>query len=74
LKCYEAWKVGLQWVTTHGLVGSDLEFERMLTFKELYYRGFGGFFCEKKRFLDIISEIKLFVLERNTFILFKKNT
>jgi hypothetical protein len=48
LECYEAWKVGLQWVTTHGLVGSDLEFERMLTFKELYYIGFGGFFCEKK--------------------------
>ncbi|KAL9391464.1 hypothetical protein Peur_015384 [Populus x canadensis] len=43
-----SWKVGLQWVTTHGLKGSDLEFERMLAFKELYYRDFGGFFCEKK--------------------------
>jgi len=51
LECYEAWKVGLQWVTTHGLEGSDLEFERKLAFKELYYGDFEGFFYEKQVFL-----------------------
>jgi hypothetical protein len=44
LEFYEAWKVDLQWVATHGLEGSDLEFERLLPFKELHWRDFGGFF------------------------------
>jgi hypothetical protein len=48
LECYEAWKVDLQWVTTHGLEGSDLEFERMLPFKELCCVGFGGLFLKKE--------------------------
>jgi hypothetical protein len=48
LECYEAWKVDLQWVTTHGLEGSDLEFERLLPFKELHWGDFGGFFFENK--------------------------
>jgi hypothetical protein len=73
LECYEAWKVNLQWVTTHSLEHSDLEFERMLSFKELHCGYFAGFISEKKgRFLDIISEAKLFLLDRSDFILFKK--
>jgi len=67
-------KVDLQWVATHGLEGFDLEFERMLPFKELHCMDFGGFICEKiGRFLDIISKGKLFLLDRSAFILvFKK--
>jgi len=51
-----------------------LEFERMLPFKELHCGDFGGFIYEKKgRFLDIISKVKLFLLDRSAFILlFKK--
>ena len=48
LECYEAWKVDLQWVATHGLEHSDLEFERMLHFKELCCVGFGGLFLKKE--------------------------
>jgi len=73
LEFYEAWKVDIQWVATQCLNGSDLEFERMLDFKELYCRDFEAFFYEK-RFLDIISEAKLFVLEQSSFILSKKNS
>jgi hypothetical protein len=71
LECYQAWKVDLQWVATHGLESSDLEYESMLSFKELHYGDFRGFFCEKKkRFQDIISEAKLFLLDQSSFILF----
>jgi hypothetical protein len=46
--------------------------ERMLPFKELHCGDFRGFFCGKikGRFQDIISEAKLFLLYRNSFILF----
>jgi hypothetical protein len=51
-----------------------LEFERLFLFKELHCGDFLGFICEKRgRFLDIISEAKLFLLDRSAFILlFKK--
>jgi hypothetical protein len=47
MKCYDVLKVDLQWVATYGLNGFDLEFERMLDFKELYCRDFGAFFMKK---------------------------
>jgi hypothetical protein len=75
LECYEAWKVDLQWVAAHDLEGSDLEFERMLHFKELHCEDCGSFFCEKKREVSRYNIIGKIIYVRSKFFYFilKKN-